>query len=143
MVPCIVCRKQQKHYDHFCVLESEEQMFLRRSTLVVIFQMIVASAVLIPRRPSGGTPPIQNTFLNVRKEIRILLYTCTVLNQSVLLLWLASEKIIIPSDETQVLFRQQLKSVVEAVVLCVTHYQRLYRQTHSPWTCSSRVPGMV
>ena len=130
--PCFVDSKWQTHYDHFRVLTSEEQRFLQRHTGGGIpDDSCLCRAHRKEAQRHQYDPEYIPTWKKGEKEnVTICMHCaypeCTATSMS--------ERIIVPSDETQVMFRESL-CTQQSVVLCEAHYQHLYRQLHMHHPC--------
>lgn len=132
--PCVLCKKNQPRYDHFCTLTTTEQAFVKQH-----FGSEIASNSCICRSHSVEAkrhrsdpeyiPAWKQSTHKSHTTVTCMYPGCSITCSPF------GERIITPSREVLPLFAEVL-NVDGNVSVCETHYQTIYRQTHKLNPCT-------
>ena len=132
--PCVLCKKMQPRYYHYCSLTSSEQSFLNKhhESTIANGSCICRSHVVEAKRQRSDPEYIPawkqsgQASSNPLTVVPACMYTGCLITEGPL---------ITPSKDTKPIFAEAL-NVTGTISLCETHYQMIYRQSHKPDPCA-------
>ena len=130
--PCYICGKEQERYDHFSGLACEVQLFLQNHVCAAI---PANSCICRSHRREVSRHYNDTNYTPVWKKEKAVMQTKCIYSECVATS--ADTKIITPSSEYQLSFREVLNTEPDsAITLCDRHYQLVYREVHMHKVCA-------